>query len=164
LHFIKSLDQRKLSNKLKVIISPLSETKSESKSFVIMFYDNPLSQSHGGVGLDHVGGHARAPAKPRESRVYDGSGAHELPRSRGSHIPCADGGYVMACTVFYEGGFGEPSHQFLHSMLHFYGLELHHSTPSRILCMAAFVTLCEAYMGIEPHFNMWNYFFRACLL
>jgi hypothetical protein len=22
------------------------------------------------------------------------------------------------------------------------------------------MTLCEAYMGIEPHFNMWNYFFR----
>jgi hypothetical protein len=27
--------------------------------------------------------------------------------------------------------------------------------------MAAFMTLCEAYMGIEPHFNLWNYFFRA---
>jgi hypothetical protein len=25
--------------------------------------------------------------------------------------------------------------------------------------MAALVTLCEAYMGIEPHFNLWNYFF-----
>jgi hypothetical protein len=29
--------------------------------------------------------------------------------------------------------------------------------------MAAFVTLCEAYMVIEPHFNLWNYFFRARL-
>jgi hypothetical protein len=29
--------------------------------------------------------------------------------------------------------------------------------------MTAFVTLCEAYMGIEPHFNMWNYFFHARL-
>jgi hypothetical protein len=29
--------------------------------------------------------------------------------------------------------------------------------------MAAFVTLCEAYMEIEPHFNLWNYFFRARL-
>jgi hypothetical protein len=27
--------------------------------------------------------------------------------------------------------------------------------------MVAFVTLCEAYMGIEPHFNPWNYFFRT---
>jgi hypothetical protein len=27
--------------------------------------------------------------------------------------------------------------------------------------MAALVTLCETYMGIEPHFNLWNYFFHA---
>jgi hypothetical protein len=29
--------------------------------------------------------------------------------------------------------------------------------------MAAFVTLCVAYMGTESHFNMWNYFFHARL-
>jgi hypothetical protein len=29
--------------------------------------------------------------------------------------------------------------------------------------MAAFVTLCKAYMGIEPRFDLWNYFFRARL-
>jgi hypothetical protein len=23
--------------------------------------------------------------------------------------------------------------------------------------------LCEAYMGIEPHFNLWNYFFHVQL-
>jgi hypothetical protein len=31
------------------------------------------------------------------------------------------------------------------------------------LHIAAFVTLCEAYMGIEPNFNLWNYFFHAQL-
>jgi hypothetical protein len=45
LHCIKSLDQRKLNNKLKVIISPLSETKSESKPFAIPFYGNPLNSA-----------------------------------------------------------------------------------------------------------------------
>jgi hypothetical protein len=25
------------------------------------------------------------------------------------------------------------------------------------------MTLCEAYMGIEPHFILWNYFFHARL-
>jgi hypothetical protein len=29
--------------------------------------------------------------------------------------------------------------------------------------MVAFVTLCEPYMGIEPHFILWNYFFHAWL-
>jgi hypothetical protein len=44
-----------------------------------------------------------------------------------------------------------------------YGLELHHLTPSGILHVAAFMTLCEAYMGIEPQFDQWNYFFHARL-
>jgi hypothetical protein len=73
------------------------------------------------------------------------------------------GGYVMACAGFYEQGFGVPSHQFLHSLLQSYGLELHHLTTLGILHMAAFVTLCEAFIGIEPHFNMWRYFFQARL-
>jgi hypothetical protein len=45
LHCIKSLDQRKLNNKLKVIISPLSEAKSESESCMVLFYDNPLNST-----------------------------------------------------------------------------------------------------------------------
>jgi hypothetical protein len=53
--------------------------------------------------------------------------------------------------------------QFLRSLLQFYGPELHYLTLSGILHMAAFVTLCEAYMGIEPHFDLWNYIFHARL-
>jgi hypothetical protein len=34
---------------------------------------------------------------------------------------------------------------------------------STVWNMASFVTLCEAYMGIEPQFNLWNYFFHARL-
>jgi hypothetical protein len=47
--------------------------------------------------------------------------------------------------------------------MQFYGLELHHLTPSGILHIAAFMTLCEAFVGIEPHFDFWNYFFHAWL-
>jgi hypothetical protein len=46
----------------------------------------------GRVGLDRVGGHARGPAKPCESRVHDDDGACDLPRARGSYIPCSGGG------------------------------------------------------------------------
>jgi hypothetical protein len=73
------------------------------------------------------------------------------------------GGYVMACTTFYERGFIMPSHRVLCSLLQFYDLELHHLTTSGILHITAFVTLCEAYIRIEPHFDLWNYFFRARL-
>jgi hypothetical protein len=48
-------------------------------------------------------------------------------------------------------------------MLQYYGLELHHLTPLGIQHMVAFVTLCKAYIRIEPHLNLWSYFFQAQL-
>jgi hypothetical protein len=42
-----------------------------------------------------------------------------------------------------------PLHQFLHSLLQHYCLELHN------------LTLCEVYMGIDPHFDLWDYFFHV---
>jgi hypothetical protein len=41
---------------------------------------------------------------------------------------------------------------------------MHHLAPSRVLHIAAIVTLCEAYMGIDPHFTLWSYFFRTQFL
>jgi hypothetical protein len=109
-----------------------------------------------------IGGYARAPAKPHESRVYDCGGVTcRVPEDPASPSPA--GGYVVMCTVFYKCGFDVPSQQFLRSLLWSYGLELHHLTPLGILHMAAFVTLCEAYIGIDPNFNMWSYFFWARL-
>jgi hypothetical protein len=70
-------------------------------------------------------------------------------------------GYVVTFTTFYEQGFGVPLHQFLHSLLRQYGLELHNLTPSGVLRIAAFVTLCEAYMGIDPQLDLWNYSFHV---
>jgi hypothetical protein len=32
-------------------------------------------------------------------------------------------------------------------------------TPSRVLLIAAFKTLCVTYLGIDSEFDMWNYFF-----
>jgi hypothetical protein len=84
-----------------------------------------------------------------------------MPEDPASPVPVR--GYIMACAAYYEQGFGVPLHQFLRSLLQLYGLELHHMIPSGILHIVAFVTLCEAYMSIDPHFNLWNYFFRARL-
>jgi hypothetical protein len=66
-------------------------------------------------------------------------------------------GYVVSFLAFYKSRFSVSSHQFLHSLLQHYLLLLHNLTPSGILHVAAFVTLCEAYLGIDPHFNLWNY-------
>jgi hypothetical protein len=106
----------------------------------------PSLLSNGGARLDRIRGHTRAPAEPHESGVYDEGRARDLPpEDPASPVPA--GGYIMACTMFYERGFGVPSHQFLHSLLQFYGLELHHLTLMGILHMAAFMTLCEGLYG-----------------
>jgi hypothetical protein len=52
---------------------------------------SPSLLNHG-VGLVCVGGYARAPIKSHESEVYDSGGARGLPRARGSHVPCFEGG------------------------------------------------------------------------
>jgi hypothetical protein len=44
------------------------------------------------MGLAHVRGYARAPAKPHELGVYDGGRAHDFLCALGSRIPCSDEG------------------------------------------------------------------------
>jgi hypothetical protein len=70
-------------------------------------------------------------------------------------------GYVVSSVAFYEMGFGVSSHRFHLLLLQHYRPELHNLTPWRILHIAAFVTLCEAYTRIDPHFDLWNYFFHV---
>jgi hypothetical protein len=77
--------------------------------------------------------------------------------------PAPAAGHAVACSVFYEQGFAVPSHRFFFWLLQFYGLELHHLTPLGILHIATFITMCKAYMVIEPHLNLWNDFFRIRL-
>jgi hypothetical protein len=96
---------------------------------------SPSLLNHCGVGLDCVEGHARAP-KNLMSQMY--MMAVELttcrvPEDPASPIQAGDTSCHVRCSM---------SGDFTH---------------------AAFVTLCEANMVIEPHFNLWNYFFHGRL-
>ena len=46
-------------------------------------------------------------------------------------------------------------------MLHFYKIELQHLNPNGIQHMVAFVALCEGFLGISPHFDLWSNFFAV---
>jgi hypothetical protein len=46
-------------------------------------------------------------------------------------------------------------------MSQYYGLKLHHLTPSNVLHIAIVITLCEAYLGVDPNLDLWKYFFRV---
>jgi hypothetical protein len=39
-------------------------------------------------------------------------------------------------------------------------VQLHQLTPNSILHIACFITLCESFLGIKPHFLLWKYLFR----
>jgi hypothetical protein len=39
-------------------------------------------------------------------------------------------------------------------------VQLHQITPNSILHIACFITLCESFLGIEPHFLLWKSLFR----
>jgi hypothetical protein len=53
---------------------------------------SPSLLVHGVIQLDHVGGHARAPAKPHELGVYDSGRVGYLSYARRSYVPCSSGG------------------------------------------------------------------------
>ena len=73
-------------------------------------------------------------------------------------------GYVVSFARFHERGFASPAHKFLRGLLDYYKVELQHLTPNGVQHIAAFVALCEGFLGISPHFDLWCHFFAVNLL
>ena len=63
-------------------------------------------------------------------------------------------GYVVSFALFHEWGFTVPAHKFLRGLLDYYQVELQHLTPNGVQHIAAFVILCEVFLGISPHFDL----------
>ena len=61
---------------------------------------------------------------------------------------------------FFKCGFEIPTSDFFRGILNFYQIELYHLTPNSILHISIFIHLCEAYLGIDPHFHLFRHFFR----
>ena len=72
-------------------------------------------------------------------------------------------GYMVSFTHFHEHGFATPTHKFLQGLLHYYKIELQHLNPNGIQHIAAFIALCEGFLGISPHFDLWWHFFAITL-
>ena len=69
-------------------------------------------------------------------------------------LPLTPNGYVVLFAHFHERGFVTPAHKFLRGLLHYYRIKLQHLNPNGIQHMAAFVALCEGFLGIRPHFDL----------
>jgi hypothetical protein len=70
-------------------------------------------------------------------------------------------GYVLSFVSFHEQGFGVPASRFMRAILHFYGVELHNLSPNSIAQAAIFAAVCEGFLGIDPHWDLWTHLFSA---
>lgn len=65
----------------------------------------------------------------------------------------------MVIASFNEHGFGLPLHTFVWGLLFYYGMELLNLHPNTFLHIACFITLCEAYLGMPPHWKLRKHLF-----
>ena len=72
--------------------------------------------------------------------------------------------YVVSFASFHKRGLMVPPHLFFQGLLHHYQIELQHLNPNGIQHIAAFIAMCEGYLGIQPHFELWRYFFSISLI
>jgi hypothetical protein len=78
----------------------------------------------------------------------------------GEEFPTKGTGETVVFLARIERGFCVPTSDFLRGLLHFYCIELVHLAPNSITIISTFVHLCEAYLGISPHFHLWRHFFE----
>ncbi|KAE8819691.1 hypothetical protein D1007_02351 [Hordeum vulgare] len=73
--------------------------------------------------------------------------------------PAPAAGEVVVFVEHFYRGFGLPASSFFAEWLKFFGLQPHHLAPNAILQLAAFVVLCEGFVGIEPRVDLWRSLF-----
>lgn len=60
---------------------------------------------------------------------------------------------------FFDRGLGLPCCSFVRGLLFFYGINLIHLNPNSILHISIFIHLCEAFLGVLPHFDLFRSLF-----
>jgi hypothetical protein len=66
-------------------------------------------------------------------------------------IPAPPPQFRVMFLAFLLRGFSLPAHEFLRGLLFVYDVQLHQLTPNSLLHIACFITLCEAFLGVDPH-------------
>jgi hypothetical protein len=74
-------------------------------------------------------------------------------------IPKPPSGFWVMFFDFLLHGLSLPAHEFLRGLLFVYSVQLHQLTPNSVLHIACFITLCESFLGIKPHFLLWKFLF-----
>ena len=78
----------------------------------------------------------------------------------GEDRPYENAGKIVAFAPYPERGLGFPCSFFFSRLLRYYRIQLHHLTPNSFVHISIFVYLCEAFLGIEPHFELFRFLFH----
>jgi hypothetical protein len=73
--------------------------------------------------------------------------------------PNPPAGFWVIFLAFILRGLSFPPHEFLRGLLFAYGIQLHDLNPNTILHIGCFITLCECFLGIKPHWALWRQIF-----
>lgn len=93
-----------------------------------------------------------------ESRLIE-HGSWRLPGEEIEPQP-QDGECVLLAT-HVDRGFSLPPHPFFRAFLNFFRAQLHHFSPNTITYLAAFVSLCENFLGCRPYWGLFKHIFTC---
>ena len=79
----------------------------------------------------------------------------------GEVVPRPWANEVVSFLAFHGRGLGYPVHWFLCGLLNEWGLELQHLNLTRVLHVAGFITVCEAFLVMEPHVDLFQRIFTG---
>jgi hypothetical protein len=80
---------------------------------------------------------------------------------RGVTVPTEHTHESVVYVSFLIRGLALPISPFFRGLLDFYDLNLTHLNPNSNLQVTIFVHLCEAFLGILPHFGLWRYLYHC---
>ena len=77
----------------------------------------------------------------------------------GEPFPMPNTDEVVVFEDYLWRGLGFPVHPFLRDLLEFWSISLCNLHPNTILHISIFIHLCESFLGVLPHFNLFKHLF-----
>ena len=78
----------------------------------------------------------------------------------GHERPYENTGEIVAFAPYFARRLGLPCSAFFSGLLYYYGIQLHHLTLNSFFHISIFVHLCEVFLGIESHFELFLHLFH----
>ena len=93
-------------------------------------------------------------SKLREARYLTAEIYHRLP-AQGQVIPTPRSNERVVFISHFLRGLGFALHPFIRGVMFNYELDFHDLAADSFLHISVFITTCEAFLHISPHFGLW---------